>query len=153
MFKLNTLDKLTKKRKRIGRGGSRGGTSGRGHKGQKARTGHNQMRRGFEGGQMPLTRRLPQRGFNNEKFRVETCALSLKRLQEVFDAGTVIDYALLVKHEIIKPSTKRIKILGGCELKKKLIVCADSFSSSAKEAIASSGGEAREQAIQKTIEG
>jgi len=153
MFKLNTLDKLTKKRKRIGRGGSRGGTSGRGHKGQKARTGHNQMRRGFEGGQMPLTRRLPQRGFNNAIFRIETCAVSLKRLQDMFDAGVVIDRTILVERGVIKPSVKRIKILGGCELKKKLIVCADSFSASAKEAIIGIGGEARENAAQKTIEG
>lgn len=153
MFKLNTLDSLTKKRKRIGRGGSRGGTSGRGHKGQKARTGHNQMRRGFEGGQMPLTRRLPQRGFNNKQFSIETCIVSLKRLQDVFEAGVVIDRALLIERGVIKPRIERIKILGGCELKKKLIVCADCFSVSAQEALVKIGGEARTVMTHKSIEG
>ncbi len=148
MFKLNTLDRLTKKPKRIGRGGSRGGTSGRGNKGQKARTGHNQMRRGFEGGQMPLTRRLPQRGFNNTQFRIATCVISLARLQEVFDAGVVIDRALLLERGLIKSDSIRLKVLGGCELKKKLIVCADVFSVSAQESLTKVGGEAR-----KTIEG
>ena len=148
MFKLNTLDRLTKKPKRIGRGGSRGGTSGRGTKGQKARTGHNQMRRGFEGGQMPLTRRLPQRGFNNTQFRIATYIISLARLQEVFDAGVVIDRALLLERGLIKSNILRLKVLGGCELKKKLIVCADAFSVSAQESLAKVGGEAR-----KTIEG
>lgn len=148
MFKLSSLEKTTKKPKRIGRGGSRGGTSGRGTKGQKARTGHHQMRRGFEGGQMPLSRRLPQRGFNNTRFRIDTQIISLERLQDVFDGGVVVDRALLLEHGLIKATAKRIKILGGCELKKKLIICADGFSKSAQEALAKSGGEAR-----KTVEG
>lgn len=143
MFKLSSLDKLKKARKRIGRGGSRGGTSGRGTKGQKARTGHNQMRRGFEGGQMPLSRRLPHRGFNNKLFRIETDIVSLACLQELFDDGAIIDRAILVEHGLVGAKTPRIKILGGSTLKKKLIVHADLFSKSAQEAITKAGGQAR----------
>ncbi len=148
MFKLNMLEKITKKPKRIGRGGSRGGTSGRGTKGQKARTGHHQMRRGFEGGQMPLSRRLPQRGFNNALFRVNTCIVSLERLQDVFDDGATIDRTLLVERGVVKATAERIKILGGGKLKKKLVISADAFSKSAEEALLKAGGEAR-----KTVEG
>jgi len=152
MFKLNELERLKKKRKRIGRGGSRGGSSGRGIKGQKARTGHNQMRRGFEGGQMPLTRRLPQRGFNNTRFRIEMDIISLARLQDLFDDGAIIDRAVLVAHGIIDADVPRVKILGGCDLKKKLVIYADCFSKSAQEAITKVGGQAR-QMVKGTVEG
>jgi large subunit ribosomal protein L15 len=152
MFKLNTLARLTKKNKRIGRGGSRGGTSGRGTKGQKARTGHNQMRRGFEGGQMPLIRRLPCRGFNNARFRIEVDIVALAALQELFDDGAIIDRAVLLEHGFIKAKTARVKILGGCDLKKKLIVYADCFSKSAEQTLAKAGGQARKM-VEGTVEG
>ncbi len=80
MSQLSSLTSLVKKRKRIGRGGSRGGTSGRGNKGQKARTGHSTMRAAFEGGQMPLVRRLPKRGFNNKPFQKEFEIINIDRL-------------------------------------------------------------------------
>jgi len=142
MFKLDKLEKTHKARKRIGRGGARGGTSGRGHKGQKARSGHHKMRASFEGGQMPLTRRLPQRGFSNKKFQIETTIVSLALLDKKFDEGAKVDKAALIERGLIKKSVQRIKILGGYDLKKKLSVYADAFSSSAQEVLQKSGGEA-----------
>lgn len=143
MFKLNNLEKTTKKRQRVGRGGSRGGTAGKGNKGQKARTGDHAMRRGFEGGQMPLTRRLPQRGFSNRRFAVQTETVSLERLDQLFKDGTVIDRALLIEHGLIDKNTARIKVLGGHETKKKFVVEVDALSTSAKEAIEKAGGQIR----------
>lgn len=142
MFKLSNLAPTTKKRKRIGRGGSRGGTSGRGHKGQKARSGSHSMRAGFEGGQMPLTRRLPRRGFTNAPFRVEIQGVSLADLEKKFDEGAKINHGSLVEKGLIKRSVRRVKVLGGHELKKKLIIEADAFSKSAKDAVEKVGGEA-----------
>src|SRR3989339_963379 len=134
MLTISNLEKTHKKRKRIGRGGSRGGTSGRGHKGQKARSGSNKMRAAFEGGQMPLTRRLPQRGFVNRS-RVETDIVSLEMLNEKFEDGATITKVALVEQGLIKKNVDRIKVLGGFELKKKLIIHADAFSLSAKTAV------------------
>jgi len=142
MFKLNTLEKTNKKRKRIGRGGSRGGTSGRGSKGQKARSGSHNVRAGFEGGQMPLSRRLPQRGFSNKKFQEEIAIISLEMLENKFEDGAKIDRAILVERGLIKKGVSRIKILGGYEPKKKFSVYADAFSKSAQAALTKIGGEA-----------
>lgn len=141
MLTLNELEKTHKKRKRIGRGGSRGGTSGRGHKGQKARSGSNKMRAAFEGGQMPLTRRLPQRGFVNRS-RIETDVVSLEMINEKFEEGSIVNKATLFEQGLIKKNVARIKVLGGYDLKKKLIIHADAFSASAKTAVEKVGGEA-----------
>lgn len=144
MFQLDRLTSLVKKRKRIGRGGARGGTSGRGNKGQKARSGAH-IGSIFEGGQMPLSRRLPKRGFNNVNFRTEYDVIGLGRLEEVFESGTTITKELLVEKRLLAdaPSKgKRLyKVLGGT-LTKKLIVHADAFSKSAEKAIQDCGGQA-----------
>ena len=96
---LNNLAPLVKKRQRIGRGGSRGGTSGKGHKGQLARTGgKSKVRFGFEGGQIPLARRMPKRGFNNSAFRIEQAIVNLDDLERIFDNGTLITKELLMAH-------------------------------------------------------
>ena len=130
----------TKNRKRVGRGpGSGSGkTSGRGEKGQKSRSGW-ASRPGFEGGQMPLYRRLPRRGFNNI-FRVEYAVVNLQQL-ELFRAGTVVGPAdLVAKGFIGKNETDGVKVLGKGKLSKALTVKAHRFSASAKEAIEKAGG-------------
>src|SRR3984957_17763661 len=101
MLKLHNLTKLVKARKRVGRGGKLGGTSGKGHKGQKARSG-GYIRIGFEGGQMPLFRRLPKRGFNNYNFQDDQCIVNLEQLNTAFDAGSTITKEVLLEKGIIK---------------------------------------------------
>ncbi len=142
MFQLNNLPSLGKKRKRIGRGGSRGGTSGRGHKGQKARTGgKSKIRAGFEGGQMPLVRRLPKRGFNNYEFATDVVIINLDSLNRWFETGQEVTKDLLFEKGYLKGSKKaQLKVLGKGVLSKPLIVYADRASKSAQDAIASSGG-------------
>ena len=100
MFTLNNLTNLVKKKQRVGRGGSRGGTAGKGHKGQKARSGGG-IRLGFEGGQMPLFRRLPKRGFSNHQFKRDVVAVDISMLN-VFDNGQEITRELLLETGIIK---------------------------------------------------
>lgn len=140
MFKLNNLTPLVKKRKRVGRGGSRGGTSGVGHKGQKART-SGEVRPGFEGGQMPISRRLPKKGFNNNRFKKEFEIVNIEQLETTFDAGDNITRELLIEKGIIKGRTKTLlKVLGGSGLTKKFTISANSFSKSALEAINKVGG-------------
>lgn len=141
MNHLSSLKGLLKKRKRIGRGGSRGGTSGRGNKGQKARTGHSAMRASFEGGQMPLVRRLPKRGFNNKAFQRITEIINVQELESSFVAGQEVNRASLLEKGLIKGRKgSLIKILGTGSLLKKLIVSVDAISSSAREAIEKCGG-------------
>ncbi len=129
----------TKKRKRIGRGpgSGHGKTSCRGHKGQGARSG-SRTRRGFEGGQMPLQRRLPKRGFTNI-FRKEYDLVKLYQLER-FAEGSVITPELLVSEGLIKKNHQSVKILGDGELSKGLTVQAHKFSASAQEKISASGG-------------
>jgi large subunit ribosomal protein L15 len=146
MLQLNELVSLVKKRKRVGRGGKLGGTSGKGHKGQKARSG-GYVRRGYEGGQMPLHRRLPKRGFNGAPFREERAIVSLENLEKNFNAGDMITKALLFEKGLIRSVDARLKVLGNA-ISKKLVICAEAFSESAKNAIVQVGGEAR-----VTIEG
>lgn len=141
MFQLDKLIQLVKGKKRVGRGGSRGGTSGKGHKGQSART-SGTVRRGFEGGQMPLSRRLPKRGFNNTKFQIEYEVVGLKSLEERFNEGDVITKEALRAKGLLKGRDSLVKILGGHDLKKKLIITADAFSKPAVEALKNVGGEA-----------
>lgn len=141
MIALNELGSLTKKRKRVGRGGSRGGTSGKGHKGQKARSGPT-LGVIFEGGQMPLTRRLPKRGFNNDPFRTIFEIVNLEQLENHFESGEKVDRMSLIDKGLIKGIRKAsLKVLGNGELNKKLSVFADAFSESAKNAITNKGGE------------
>jgi len=141
MITLSNLVSVHKKRKKIGRGGSRGGTSGRGHKGQKART-SGPVRAMFEGGQTPLNRRLPKRGFNNDRFKKEVEVVNLDRLNESFENGFEVTAIEFVKKGLV--SGKKgvsIKILGNGTLSKKLIVHADACSKTALEAIRKLGGE------------
>jgi len=130
-----------KERKRVGRGigSGLGKTSGRGHKGQKARSGGN-IRPGFEGGQMPLTRRLPKRGFTNI-FKKEYAIVNLSLLDN-FEDGTVVTPELLIERGIIKKVKDGVKILGSGDLSKKLTVKAHKFSKSAIDKIESIGGKA-----------
>jgi large subunit ribosomal protein L15 len=125
--------------KRVGRGtGSGSGkTSGRGHKGQKARSGGG-VRRGFEGGQMPLFQRLPKRGFKN-RFKRVWSIVNLETLNR-FEPGTIVTPALLLDSGIVKSLKDGIKILGKGELNKELTVHAHSFSTQAKEKIETAGG-------------
>ena len=121
-----------------GHGSGNGTTAGKGHKGQKARSGA--PRPGFEGGQMPLYRRLPKRGFKNRNTK-EIVAINLGAL-EVFDNGATVDVNALIEQGIIKNPRDGVKILGNGELTKKLDVKVDAFSASAKEKIEALGGTA-----------
>lgn len=127
--------------KRLGRGtgSGLGKTSGKGAKGQKARSGGG-VRPGFEGGQMPLTRRIPKRGFTNN-FRTEYATVNVGKL-DIFDDGAVVTTEMLRKAGLIKKELAGVKILGGGELSKKLTVKADQFSAAAKEKIETLGGKA-----------
>jgi large subunit ribosomal protein L15 len=137
---LNKLVRLVKKRKVVGRGGDRGGTSGKGHKGQKARSG-GYVRAAFEGGQSPLCRRLPKRGFNNAVFRTEYAVINLDLLERLFETDAEVTKAVLIERGVIKASTALVKVLGRGELTKRLVVHADAFSASAMEKIKGLGGE------------
>ena len=127
--------------KRVGRGhGSGWGkTSGKGHKGQNARSGGG-VRPGFEGGQMPLARRIPKRGFNNI-FAAKMATVNVSSL-EIFKEGTEVDAELLLASGLVSKIDNGVKILGNGELTKKLTVKADAFSASAKEKIEKAGGKA-----------
>lgn len=128
-----------KTRRRVGRGGGSGlgGTSGKGHKGQNARAGGG-VRPGFEGGQMPLTRRIPKRGFTNI-FAKEYAIVNVSALNAFEDGATVTTEALLEKG-LIKKALDGVKVLGGGELQKKLTVSVDKVTDSAKEKIEAIGG-------------
>ena len=127
--------------KRLGRGvgSGLGKTSGKGHKGAKARSGGGK-RPGFEGGQMPMTMRLPKRGFTNI-FRKEYVAVNIDRL-EMFEDGAVVTPVTLIEYGIIKNVQDGVKILGNGEITKKLTVQANKFSESAKQKIEAAGGKA-----------
>lgn len=143
-MKLNQLTATpgaTKERKRIGRGygAGTGKTAGKGHKGQKARAGHG-MRPGFEGGQMPLQRRIPKRGFNNI-FGKDIVSVNVGSLN-AFEDGAAVDTAALMEAGIIRKCGDGVKILANGELKKKLTVKASAFSQAAKAKIEAAGGKA-----------
>lgn len=131
----------TKNRKRLGRGhgSGLGKTSGKGHKGQKARSGGG-IKPGFEGGQMPMQRRLPKRGFTPLTRKVY--ALVNLRDLELFEAGSVVDAAALIQAGLVNSIGDGIKVLGDGELTKSLTVQAHKFSKSAAEKIAAAGGTA-----------
>ncbi len=128
--------------KRIGRGpaSGQGKTAGKGHKGQKARAGRG-MNPGFEGGQMPLQRRLPKRGFNNI-FAKEIAIVNVAALDAAFDNGAVVDAAALIEMGLVKKELDGIKVLAHGELTKKLTVKAHAFSAEAKAKIEAAGGTA-----------
>ncbi len=132
------------KRKRIGRGNASGWgrNAGRGEKGQKSRAGSG-VRPGFEGGQMPLQRRMPKRGFHN-RFRVENRIVNLSDLARVFKADEVVDAASLVETGLIKAGSTPVKVLGNGDLAVALTVKADKFSKTALEKIKAAGGSIEE---------
>lgn len=140
LHELSPVDGSKKSVKRIGRGhGSGWGkTSGKGQKGQKARSGGS-IRPGFEGGQMPLQRRIPKRGFNNI-FRKNIVAINISRLDAKFENGAVVDTEALRAAGLVKNSFDGIKMIGNAGLTKSLTVKVDAFSKSAKEAIEKAGG-------------
>ena len=119
-----------------GHGSGNGKTAGKGHKGQKARSGA--PRPGFEGGQMPLYRRIPKRGFTNRN-TLDSVAINVSALEK-FEDGAVVDVAALKESGIVKNGRDGVKILGNGELTKKLTVKANAFSASAKEKIEAAGG-------------
>ena len=130
-------------KKRVGRGpGSGSGkTAGRGHKGAQSRSGF-KYKRGFEGGQMPLHRRLPKRGFNNFDFRTEYAVVNLDQLEAQFDAGATVNAETLREAGLVRGKQRRIKILGRGEVTKALTVHAHKFSGKAAEKLAAVGGKA-----------
>ena len=130
----------TRNRKRIGRGpgSGTGEQSGKGVKGQKARTGHHGARLGFEGGQMPMQRRFPKKGFKNP-FRVQVFAVNVGDLETRFEGG-VVDLAALQAAGMVPRREKAVKILGDGDINKKITVRASKFSASAKEKIEKAGG-------------
>ena len=144
------LDKLkpakgaVRNRKRVGRGpgSGLGKTAGRGEKGQKSRSGF-ARKPGFEGGQMPLHRRIPKRGFTNHRFKKEYAIVNLGRL-EIFEAGTIVTPQLLLERGVLKNTRDGVKILGDGEVGKALRVTAHKFSKSARAKIEAAGGSCEE---------
>jgi large subunit ribosomal protein L15 len=139
------------RRKRLGQGESsgHGKTSGRGGKGQTARSGSS-IRIGFEGGQMPLIRRMPKRGFNNARHTTRYIGVNLDSLNQ-FDNGAKVDVESLRKVGLANGPVKLIKILGDGELTKKLTVSAHAFSASAKTKIEAKGGACEVLGVKKTV--
>lgn len=139
IHELSPVAGSTKEVKRIGRGhgSGNGKTAGKGHKGQKARAGRG-MRFGFEGGQMPLQRRVPKRGFNNI-FAGEYATVNVAALN-IFEDGAVVDAAALIEKGLIKKEYDGVKVLGNGEITKKLTVKAVAFSAAAKDKIVAAGG-------------
>ena len=142
LHELRPSEGAFKTSKRVGRGVSsgHGKTSGKGHKGQNARSGGG-VRPGFEGGQLPLYRRIPKRGFSNAKFKVEYAVINLSDLNK-FENDSVITPELLKEMGIVKNQLDGIKVLGNGTLEKKLTVKANKFSASALEQIEKLGGKA-----------
>ena len=125
-------------RKGRGPGSGNGKTAGKGHKGQNARSGGG-VRPGFEGGQLPLYRKLPKRGFNNAKFAKVYAIVNVDALN-VFEDGAIVDLEALLAKKIVRKANDGLKVLGNGELTKKLTVKATVFSASAKEKIEAAGG-------------
>ena len=141
LHELAPAEGSVKERKRIGRGpaSGQGKTAGKGHKGQKARAGRG-IRPGFEGGQMPLARRVPKRGFNNI-FATEYATVNISKL-DCFEDGAVVDLQTLLEKRIVKKPLDGLKVLGNGEISKKLTVKATQFSESAKQKIEAAVGKA-----------
>ena len=129
-------------RKGRGAGSGNGKTAGKGHKGQNARSGGG-VRPGFEGGQLPLYRKLPKRGFNNARFAKVYAIVNVEALN-VFEDGAVVDLDALLAKKIVRKANDGLKVLGSGELTKKLTVKASVFSATAKEKIEAVGGKIEE---------
>jgi len=135
-----------KRKRRIGRGigSGRGKTAGRGHKGAGSRSGSGgSINAAREGGQLPLFRRVPKRGFSNAKFKTDYAIVNIKALDEAYDNGATIDAAALVKAGLIRNTRLPVKVLGFGETSKKLNVTASAFTSSATEKLTKAGGEVK----------
>src|SRR5690242_20450388 len=129
----------TKKRLGRGRGSGTGKTSGKGVKGQKARPGHHGARFAFEGGQMPMPRRIPKRGFKAPN-RVEAHPINVSQLEQLFDAGAMVDLAALQAKGVVPKLVEKVKILGDGNITKKLTIKAQAVSESARSKIEAAGG-------------
>ncbi|CEM63263.1 50S ribosomal protein L15 [Treponema phagedenis] len=140
-FNLTAPYGANKKKRIVGRGSSsgRGTTAGRGNKGQKARSGGKSYI-GFEGGQMPLYRRVAKKGFTNFPFKKEYVILNVDALEQKYTDGEVVDKESLILKRLIKNTRESVKLLGNGELTKKLTVNVDKISASAKEKIEKAGG-------------
>ena len=140
LHNLKPAEGATRKRKRVGRGpgSGNGKTAGRGHKGQKSRSGYSR-RYGFEGGQMPLVRRIPKRGFTNI-FRVGYQVVNLRDLDRVFADGDTVTPEILADKGLIRGDKKPVKVLAAGELGKKLTVQVHAFSKNAQASIEAAGG-------------
>ncbi len=141
---LNERSPKYRARRRVGRGHASGlgKTSGRGQKGAKSRSGFTH-KPGFEGGQMPMYRRFPKRGFSNARFRVDYDIVNVEKLNAL-DEGTTVTHDVLAKAGLIRKKHGRLKVLGGGKLTVKLIVHANKFTASARSQIEGAGGEAKE---------
>lgn len=130
-----------KARKRVGRGpgSGHGKTSGRGHKGFFSRSGSSR-RRGFQGGQMPLFRRVAKRGFNNKQFAADVAVVNVGELNEAFETGAEITPEILVSKGLVRSKFDELKVLGDGELSKKFTISAHRFSASAEQKIVAAGG-------------
>ncbi|MDD6220705.1 MAG: 50S ribosomal protein L15 [Clostridia bacterium] len=142
LHELSPAPGSVKERKRIGRGAAsgQGKTAGKGHKGQKARSGSG-AHIGFEGGQMPLQRRIPKRGFNNI-FAKEIATVNVAAIDKKFEDGATVTIEALVETGLVKKALDGVKVLGQGEITKKLTVQANAFSASAKAKIEAAGGKA-----------
>jgi large subunit ribosomal protein L15 len=138
-LKPSDRSKFTKKRVGRGPGSGNGTQAGRGHKGAKSRSGF-KFKRGFEGGQMPLHRRIPKRGFHNLS-RIEYAVVNLDALAERFDAGAVVTPEALREIGLVRSTRQRIKVLARGDISKQLTVRAHKFSGKAAEKIAAAGGQ------------
>ena len=138
LHELTNLEAKDRKRRGRGPGSGNGKTAGKGHKGQNARSGGG-VRPGFEGGQLPLYRRLSKRGFNNYNFRTVYATVNVSDLG-IFDEGTVVTVELLKEVGLVTKELDGVKVLGNGELTKKLTVKANKFSETAKEKIENVGG-------------
>ncbi len=142
LAKAKSLGIKRKRPKRVGRGvgSGHGKTSGRGHNGQKSRSGYSR-KESFEGGQMPLYRRIPRRGFNNKNFTTRYTIINVQDL-EVFEAGSEVDLSKILEVGLTSLETPLLKVLGNGEIGKSLTVRAHKFSASAKQKIEAAGGSA-----------
>jgi large subunit ribosomal protein L15 len=141
LHNLHPNEGATKDKKRLGRGrgSGKGKTSGKGVKGQKARPGHHGARFAFEGGQMPMPRRIPKRGFKAPN-RVEAHPINVAQLEQLFDAGATVDLAALQAKGVVPKLVEKVKILGDGNITKKLTIKAQGVSESARSKIEAAGG-------------
>lgn len=141
LHNLHPNDGATKEKKRLGRGrgSGKGKTSGKGVKGQKARPGHHGARFAFEGGQMPMPRRIPKRGFKNPN-RIEAFPINVSTLDKLFETGATVDLAALRAKGIVPKLVEHVKILGEGEITKKLTIKAQGVSATARSKVEAAGG-------------